>query len=405
MKIAIIGAGVAGCIMARALARLPGVQVTCLERVARDDSSEAGTGLNIGPNAVRALLDHDPGLAAAIGAAAFPWERWRVLLTDGQELFNLKLSDVAAHDGWRIRWSELYRVLREAAGDIIQYECTLTSLAIDPAGKAEVVYRQGGIEHRLDGLDLVIATDGRYSQVRATVSGTPALHQVGIAIFRLLVPDTSGELVTDYDQLFNGPNRLLTFRVPPGHIYMAGTFPIDPDQPIPDAAKTVEALRAAYSPAEGAPCPEAAWLIDQITSNVDQIHWARMQEHDVLYADPVAPVLYLGDSAHGMVPTLGQGATMAFEDSVFAAQAITGFWQAGARDVRSWLDTVSAFRDPRVRFVMDLSLKASDSMMKGADPVALTVKKKEAAFLDQLKALYADLPAVPAHPVRLEAAQ
>ena len=55
MRIVIVGAGVAGCIMARTLAQLPGAEVICLERVARDDHSESGTGLNIGPNAVQAL--------------------------------------------------------------------------------------------------------------------------------------------------------------------------------------------------------------------------------------------------------------------------------------------------------------------------------------------------------------
>ena len=45
MQIVIVGAGVAGCVMARKLSQLAGVEVICLERVARDDHSEAGTGL------------------------------------------------------------------------------------------------------------------------------------------------------------------------------------------------------------------------------------------------------------------------------------------------------------------------------------------------------------------------
>ena len=47
MRIVIVGAGVAGCVMARKLSRLDGVEVICLERVAPDDHSEAGTGLNV----------------------------------------------------------------------------------------------------------------------------------------------------------------------------------------------------------------------------------------------------------------------------------------------------------------------------------------------------------------------
>ena len=55
MKIAIVGAGVAGALLARRLAALPGVELLCLERVGPDDHSEAGTGLNVGPNAIKAL--------------------------------------------------------------------------------------------------------------------------------------------------------------------------------------------------------------------------------------------------------------------------------------------------------------------------------------------------------------
>ena len=65
MRIVIVGAGVAGCVMARRLSRLEGVEVICLERVQRDDHSEAGTGLNVGPNAVKALDAVDPELADA----------------------------------------------------------------------------------------------------------------------------------------------------------------------------------------------------------------------------------------------------------------------------------------------------------------------------------------------------
>jgi len=41
MRIVIVGAGVAGCVMARKLSQLDGAEVTCLERVTMDDHSEA----------------------------------------------------------------------------------------------------------------------------------------------------------------------------------------------------------------------------------------------------------------------------------------------------------------------------------------------------------------------------
>ena len=400
MRIVIVGAGVAGCVMARQLSKLPDVEVICLERVAADDHSESGTGLNVGPNAVKALETIDPDLARKITEASFPWKTWRISLTDGRVLFDLPLANVADRAGWRIRWSELYRVLRDAAAGSISYNCTITYTGRDPADprKTSIAWTQNGSSHRLDGIDLMIAGDGRYSMVRQVISGEPVLRHVGVSIFRLLVLDTSAGLIDDYEQWFNGPNRLLSFRVPPGHIYIAGTFPILPNASIPDHLKTPDALRTAYTPAHKPPSDQAKWMIDQICDNVGDTHWARMQEHDILYSAPDCDVLYLGDAAHGMVPTLGQGATQALEDAACAAGIIRQSYLAGDRDVRRWLASIGTAREARMRFVMEFSLDATDTMLEGADPVAGTLHKTEAGFMERLKILYRDVGLPPTQP-------
>lgn len=393
LRIVIVGAGVAGCIVARTLAQCPGVDVTCLERVSRDDHSEAGTGLNIGPNAIKLLRAHDPALADAVAAASLPWKSWRTSLTDGTELFTLPLSEVADNDGVRIRWSELYRVLREGAGDAVRYGVTVSGIGREADGRCMLSYSSGGETTTLHGIDLLIGADGRYSDTRRALSGAPAMRQVGVAIFRLLVPDTSGGLIDDYEQWFNGPNRLLAFRVPPGHIYMAGTFPLNAGAEIGDADKSADALRRYYQPADGAAGTQCAWLIDTLCANVGAIHWARLQETEAGYRDGDAPLLYLGDAAHGMVPTLGQGATQAIEDGCVAAALIVGRLAAGSVDVDEWLQAFDAARSERIRFVMDFSLEASDTLFAGSDPVAGSLKKVQPPFRAKLGRLYRDVGA------------
>jgi salicylate hydroxylase len=335
----------------------------------------------------------DPELADAITRASFAWTTWRISLTDGTELFNLKLRDVAEGPGWRIRWSELYRVLRDAAGTNVQYACEISEIgrdATDPR-KTTMTWTQDGKTQRIDDIDLLIAADGRYSRVRRAISGEPGIKQTGVAISRVLVEDTSNGLIDDYEQWFNGPNRLLAFRVPPGHIYIACAFPISPEADIPPRLKTPEALRAAYTPPNAAPSAQAAWMIDQVCANVADTHWARMQEHDALYRAADCNVLYLGDAAHGMVPTLGQGATQAIEDAAVAATLIAQRHARGQLDVTSWLHDIGALREQRMRFVMEFSLAATDTMLEGADPVEGTRHKAEAPFIDRLKALYNDI--------------
>lgn len=390
MKIVVIGAGVAGAILARRLSRLPDVQLTCLERVGADDHSEAGTGLNVGPNAIKALTQCDPALADAVRQASLPWSNWRISLADGTVLFDLPLAEVADNDGIRIRWSELYRVLREGAAGAIRYDCEIVSIAADRRDptRSAVEWREAGAPHRLDGIDLLVGADGRYSATRAAFSGLPEPRHVGVAILRALVPDTSGGLVDDYEQWFNGPHRLLAFRVPPAHIYIAATCPIEPGEPVPERWKTESVMRATYQPAGGRPSAQVQWLLDALCAALPDAHWARMQESALRFAEPECGVLYLGDSAHGMAPTLGQGATQAVEDACAAARVIERSHESGDRSVRSWLRRIEAARTDRIRFAMELSIAATDTMLKGADPVAGTRWKTEPRFRADLARLY-----------------
>lgn len=406
MRIVIVGAGVAGCVIARGLLRLPGMDIHCLERVEPGDHAEAGTGLNIGPNAVKALRFQDPELAGIIDDAAFEWTNWRISLTDGTVLFDLPLDDVASENGWRLRWSELYRVLRESAKGLITYGCRIADMGAMPegAGKTWIRWSDSEGDHELTDIDLLIAVDGRFSQTRQTFAGGVNSRQIGVAIFRTLVPDTSDGLITDYEQWFNGPNRLLAYRVPEDHIYIAGTFPIPLDMETPDEMKTAEALRAAYTPVSGYASGQARWLIDTVCAPESELHWARIQESEARYRETGANVLYLGDSSNGMVPTLGQGATQAIEGACAALGEIERLAGDGNFDAGDWLAAIEAVRADRTRFVMEFSLEASDTLLAGSDPVEGTRKKRNLAFQEKLKRLYNDIGTIGAVHSREESA-
>ena len=228
--------------------------------------------------------------------------------------------------------------------------------------------------------------------MRRAISGEPAVRQTGVAIFRLLVPDTSGGLIDDYEQWFNGPNRLLSFRVPPGHIYVAGTFPIPPDEQIADSTKTPDALRAAYTPRNAPPSDQARWLIDTVCDNVADTHWARMQEHELLYRAADCNVLYLGDAAHGMVPTLGQGATQALEDAANAAALITRRFTDG-EGATSRAGSPRSRRCARGACASSWSfrLRRPTPCWKVPIPSRVRRHKNEESFQTRLKALYRDI--------------
>jgi salicylate hydroxylase len=93
-------------------------------------------------------------------------------------------------------------------------------------------------------------------------------------------------------------------------------------------------------------------------------------------------VLFLGDAAQAMVPTLGQGATQAVECGVLAGQVLR---RGGT------VEEISALRDPRVTFVRDFSWEASDTLLPPCDVVPATRAKAEPPFLAKLHRLYTDV--------------
>ena len=381
----------AGCILTHTLSAVESLNVLCLERVARNDHQNAGTGLNIGPNAALALAKSSPELKSMLNARSLLWSDWKMYLSTGRQLFNVSLDEVAGGPGWRISWSELYETLRAECGDLVRFGASVSETVRQPSGKLSVTWSDLAGRHRSDDIDLVIAADGRFSAIRRSFAGEPRVSHLGVVIFRMLVPDTSAGLIGDHEQWFNGPNRLLAFRIKPDNVYIAGTFPIDPSAPIPVESKDPEFLRSLYFPRDLAPAPAVEWLVENIVEHSASIHWARMQEQEILYADASAPILYVGDAAHGMIPTLGQGASQAIEDACAIGDLILSEIERGNRNIRSWLAGVEASRTDRMRFVMDFSRDASDTLLQDVDVVASTLMKMEPEFQSNLRRLYREI--------------
>jgi len=404
-RIVIVGAGIAGSLLARYLAELPGLAVICLEQATQAGQTQSGTGLNIGPNAVKVLTTLDPDFAARLLAIARPWRRWQVALTDGTPLMDLPLSTVADRPGLRVRWSSLYAFLRNAAGSSLRLGWSGALACAD--GVARVTAQDGAGRQEILAADLVIGCDGRYSAVRTAAFGAAPVCHLGIALSRLLVPDPPGGLIDDYGQWFNGPHRLLAFTVPGDPpdgdmprrdmsrgdmLYIATSFPLaDPGGAISPAAQTPEALRRRFLPARGAPSAAAATLIETVAAHAPAQHWARVQQAPALFGVAGLPVLLLGDAAHPMAPTLGQGATQAIEDAVVCVQVIRALC-AGAAPLSAdaVVAAVTRKRQARVRFVQRFSAVASDTLRAGSDPVAGTQRKKGTVFLARLRRLYGD---------------
>lgn len=398
LRVAIVGSGVAGSIFAYGLSKDPRFEVFCFEKVAADDYSLAGTGLNISPNSITTLRNFYPEIAEDLLQNNLPWREFNVSLITGEPLISFDLLDVADDPGVRIRWSDLYVHCRKPVMDRITFQTDVKSISYEESGDTLTLsYSTSGSDtlHELTDLDLVVGADGRYSLVRETFFPKTDSRLCGMGICRALFYDKGKpNPLSEYGQWFYGPHRLLGFPLTNGANYCTATFPIPIESQIPPEKKSVEGLYKMFTPEDGNLCEEAKFILEGIAAEKDDLHWARFQVSDFQWQDEAGQVLLLGDASHAMVPTLGQGATQAIEDACTAVDSLRYLYDPANRSgsVSAALLHYRGRREARVQFCSDLSDDASDTLRPDTNVVADTLRKVQSPFIDQLSQLYRDVP-------------
>ena len=388
MRIGVVGTGVAGSLFVAAAKNIRGVTLQAFDRIPANNHDEAGTGLNIGPNALKALrLNGGLGIDQ-LRAASLPWRKWLIALTNGTKIVEINLMDLAEEPGLRIRWSQLYRVLRSNSASCTTYGRSLEGLEQDAEGRLVPVFRDSsGALIRSGAFDLLVAADGRYSRLRELVDGPPRCTYPGIGTWRLLVRHAGSSPIDDYGQYFWGNARLLSFRLPNDCVYVAGSFPLEGTGTVPDYLKTSRAQRRFFEPDTGKVSREVDWMLGMLDRHVGDMNWARTQEIETLHHALGGRVLLLGDAAHAMFQTLGQGATQAIEDALAAAAVL----RTQPASPKAFVDGYEARRRDRIEFAKQFTREATDTLLPGADPVAGSLAKAQEPFLAKLRQLYVDV--------------
>lgn len=317
--ILIVGAGIGGLAAALAIAPL-GFGVTVLEQRAR--LPEQGAGIQLGPNATRAL--GSLGAAPLIADHAVRPDAIRVRsAATARELSALPLGDaIAGRFGapyWTLHRAELQDALWRTAAALPGIDVRF-GVALDAVQPHEhgVTLRVGSGE-RLEGAALVGA-DGLWSRVRTEVGERAEARASGKVAWRALVEPS--RLPSDFDA------RDVGIWLAPGahvvHYPVRGgalvNIVVVVDDPLRSEDWNVPADFAGLRP------HLAGWpaLIRDTVEAAD--NWRRW----TLWERPSPArwshgcITLLGDAAHPMLPFLAQGAAMALEDAVVLGRCIAG---------------------------------------------------------------------------------
>jgi salicylate hydroxylase len=335
----VAGGGIGGMATALALARR-GQRVMLLERAT--EFTEVGAGIQLGPNAMRALAAL--GVADAVLAKACLPEAIVVRhAATGRSISHILLGE-AVHQRYgqvyaTVHRSDLHTALLHAVhrqfNVHIYYGETLQSIShnlprSEPDRIGFEVHAQSNRLPRF-GNALVVA-DGLWSTMRQAVFADGPPQATGHAAYRAMVPiaQVPPELQTNQIGVWWGRDvHVVHYPVRNGEfLNLVVLSEQAAAQAVPGWASAVSASTVARS-VQGA-CPALRGLL----ACVGEQGGAWQGWH--LYDRPAAPtwvkghVALLGDAAHPMLPYLAQGAAMALEDAVALADgvAMTADWDA-----------------------------------------------------------------------------
>lgn len=349
MEAFVVGGGIAGLAAAVALLRT-GWRVTVAER--QPALGEIGAGLALSRNGLGALTWL--GLAEDVHAAGHP-----VAITGQQHHRGRWLMRQPADDP---RFAETNRVVgvhrarllavleravrREAAARVLSGGTVVDVRPGDPAGdRAAVRWHDAAGEHEAEA-DLVVVADGVGSRIRDRLTPGAAVAYSGKTCWRAVIDDAGpgdGGLVGDeFVQVWGPYTEFGAVRIAPREVYWYGYFVAPAQTRFADEHAAAVDHFADWSPA--------------VRAIVAATEPERLLRHDVIHLPGGAPsyragrAVLVGDAAHAVVPTMGQGANLSLEDGS-AVGTLIGEPVARGGSLGRALAAYDRRRRPRARLI------------------------------------------------------
>ncbi len=315
-RIAIIGGGIGGTAAALALERR-GAEVTIYEQ--SPVHSEIGAGLNLTPNAIKALRSlgiEDEVNAIGSGSEFLTIRSWKT----GRVISRMRRGNFRKQFGApniSVHRADLLNVLSRAL-KTTAIRLGARCVAVEPGERAAVARFADGSSIEAD---IVIGADGIHSVVRKSLFGADAPRFTGCICWRGMAPAAAvphdGAIDMAEGAMWLGPHgHVVHYPVRRGELINIVAH-IDSDAWTEESwTRECDVSEVMTTYAEWHPALRRLYLCST--------RWYKWALYD---RDPPprwsrGRAALLGDSAHAMLPYLGQGAAMAIEDGCVLAAMV-----------------------------------------------------------------------------------
>ncbi|MGA7938066.1 MAG: FAD-dependent monooxygenase [Kovacikia sp.] len=318
MKVAVIGAGLGGLATAIAL-RNQGIDIQVYEKAR--ELQPSGAGLSLFPNGLNTLDAISPTLAASLKNKGSQARQVNLRKSTGELIAQnpLTLKEQYGQPMVNIRWSLLQETLASILpADLIHLNHRCTDFEQTDSG-VKIHFSNGAAAEA----DLLIGADGIHSTVRQILVGDGSPRYAGRLSWRAVIEYRHRLLPADEVTIMTGMDgRIFTLiDVGGGQVFWSAGALVD-QEISPRSAGEVKSTVLEMFAGWGDPVQEIIHATGD-GAIVERPIWDRPP----LQSWSKGRVTLLGDAAHPMVPSLGQGANTAFEDawelSQFLAQQPT----------------------------------------------------------------------------------
>jgi salicylate hydroxylase len=336
LRIALVGGGLGGLAAAIALSRR-GFDVRIFEQ--SNEIKEVGAGITLTPNAVKIL--YALGLEAGIKKHGFEPEsmvtrNWNT----GHPLSRVESKGITADRFgaglYHMHRADLLQSLFSALPKgILRLDARCTSVA-SCAGSAVVTMSDGSEEEA----DLIVGCDGIHSAVRSSLYGTQPARFTGNMCWRGLVPVEMlplNHVPPDMTAWIGRRGHVVTYYLRDGEL--VNVVAIRETETWVEESWSVEAQPQELMSSYAGVHRDLRIVLDRIQHC---FKWG-LFDRDPLPSWNRGRVTLLGDAAHPMLPFLGQGAAMGFEDAWVLARELS----RSCKDVPAALAAYEAERRPR----------------------------------------------------------